>query len=90
MNFNKSALATAALCVAVGTMSASAQNVRDDEQGCRIVERQVKEAFDANAQSPNFSAASDERHIGRDGCRQGYYKFGISHYKRALEILAGN
>ena len=88
MNFTQTALASAAVCLMA--TGAYAEDLTNDAQGCRVIERQVKEAFDANAQSPNFSAASDERHIGRDGCRQGYYKFGISHYKRALEILASS
>jgi hypothetical protein len=88
MGFAKIALAAAAVCLM--TSGAYAEDVTNDAQGCRVIEKQVKEAFTANAQSPNLTAASDERNSGRDGCRMGYYAFGISHYKKALEILAGH
>ena len=69
-------------------MLAQAEDQPETKIGCMHMDKQFTEALDANAQSTNADAASAERRMGRDACNAAYYRVGLAHYKKALELLA--
>ncbi|HTP77639.1 MAG TPA: hypothetical protein VMJ73_11745 [Rhizomicrobium sp.] len=72
----------------VSTAAAYAQDEEPSSTGCLHMADQVKSAFRANATSTNIDKASEERRDAAEACRLGYYKLGIYHYKKALELLS--
>lgn len=84
MNLGRTAISAAALCLIFGTTAALAGNEWSD---CVQMSNQVRAAMQTNAQSPNLDAVKVERRDAADACIKGYYKLGIAHYKRALELL---
>lgn len=90
MSLTRTALSAAALCLFFGSTAAIAENESADAAGCSQMSEQVKAALSANAQSPNLDAAKVERRDGSEACRNGFYKLGIDHYRKAIALLNGN
>jgi len=87
MRFRKS-IATIAL--ATGVALAASNSVAQEPAntvGCLHLSKQVASALEANQQSPNYKAASDEQSAGRTYCQSGVYALGIAHYEKALGYL---
>jgi hypothetical protein len=55
--------------------------------GCIHMGKQLSQALDANAQSPNYDDAHDLKLSGSEFCRTGLYALGLQRYTRALELL---
>ena len=85
MRFNKSIVAIALASSVLGTSSSLAEDA--DMMGCLRLSKQVASALEANQQSSNYKAATDEESTGRQYCRRGFYAAGIAHYEKALNDL---
>jgi hypothetical protein len=57
---------------------------------CLKMERQVKDAIDANQQSASITQAKAEARAGREFCTTGLYKSGITHYASALKLIGAD
>jgi len=57
---------------------------------CLKMERQVKDAIDANQQSASITQAKAEACAGREFCTTGLYKSGITHYASALKLIGAD
>lgn len=90
MNFTKTAISAAAIGLFLGASAAYAQDEDASPTSCSRMADEVKAAARANAQSANHDAANVERREGAEECRLGYFKLGLEHYKKALELLGGN
>jgi len=88
MSLARTAVSAAALILALGAPLAYADDEPTSTIGCMHMDRQVRAALDANEQSPNADAARDEIRMGRNACQLAYYKLGMEHFKKALELLA--
>ena len=90
MKLSRKTGAVVALGLMLGATAAYASDPEPSERGCRQMAQQVSAAIRASGQSANLDAAKIESQDGADGCRLGYYRFGLSHYKKALALLTGN
>jgi hypothetical protein len=90
MNFAKAAVSAAAIGLLLGASAAYAQDEDASPTSCSHMADEAKAAVRANARSANHDAANVERREGAEECRMGYYKLGLEHYKKALELLGGN
>ena len=88
MSFAKTAVSAAALCLALGASGADADDEPINGIGCHHLDKQASRALGANAASANIETAKHEADLGRDACLSGYYKIGMTHYRRAMELLA--
>jgi hypothetical protein len=88
MRFAKPAATAAALCLALGASGAYADDEPVNAIGCHHLDKQASQALGANAASANIETAKHEADLGRDACLSGYYKIGMTHYRRVIELLA--
>jgi hypothetical protein len=92
MNFSRTAVSAAVLCLALcasGTIAAEASapaNIKD----CLVMSKKVKEALNTAQQSPNYDAARAQNEAGRDYCMQGLYRYGVDRYAQALKLLGAS
>src|SRR5580700_9552173 len=89
MNFSRMAIATTSLCLSLlttGTLAAEAA-APASFLGCITMSKKVKEALDANQQSPNADAARAAMSFGRDYCSNQMYEKGVASYAKALQLL---
>ena len=86
MSFKKS---IAAVALVAGAFAASTSLAEEpaNTTGCLHLSKQVTGALNANQQSPNYKAASDEQSLGRQYCMNGLYSLGVAHYEKALSDL---
>jgi hypothetical protein len=71
-----------ALALSLATVSTAAF-AQDDSATCATAGKQVTAALAGN----DNDAARKERKIGLEFCNAGYYRQGMAHYARALELL---
>ena len=89
MNFSRTAVAAAALCLALGvtgTLAAEA-SAPATLKSCLDLSKQAKEALSANPQSPNLDAARTEMNLGRVYCSSQMYAKGVNSYAKVLQLL---
>jgi cytochrome c-type biogenesis protein CcmH/NrfG len=89
MNFPRMAVAATALCLTLGTTVTLAAEASAPASflSCITMAKKVKEALDANQQSPNADAARTAMSFGRDYCSNQRYDKGVASYARALQLL---
>ncbi|MEJ1967605.1 MAG: hypothetical protein WDN03_03055 [Rhizomicrobium sp.] len=92
MNFGKSAISAAALCVVFAGTAAYAQDSDEPASviGCMHMQKKVSAALDANQQSPNYGAARAQAQGASGFCTQGRYKTGVNSYAKALDLLGAS
>ena len=88
MSLAKTAVSAAALILVSGVSIAYAEDQPANTFGCMHMDKEVRTALNASGQSPNAGAAKDELQMGRNACQLAYYKIGLEHFKKALELLA--
>ena len=77
-----SVISTAALADSSVSTSALVSG-NDSAASCASASRQVTEALGANAND----AARQEKKMGLEFCNAGYYRQGVAHYAKAMEVL---
>ena len=83
-----SKLAVVSLAFAASGMVCSAALAQESGvTRCVHMGRQVSQALDSNAQSPNYSDARDLKRAGSEFCQAGFYDQGLQRYSKALELL---
>lgn len=89
MKFVRTAVSVAALCLVLGATASYAADasVPANVSSCVDLAKKVKEAINANQQSPNLHDAQTLSSAGREFCSNQRYAEGISRYSKALEIL---
>lgn len=82
MRFTKSSALALALCIA----AAPAAFAREESpSSCVAAESQVSSALGGTQQ--NADAARHEKALGLQYCHAGYYRQGVGHYAKAMELL---
>ena len=89
MSFLKTAASAAALCLVLGATASYAADASAPAtvSSCVDLAKKVKEAINANQQSPNLHDAQTLSMAGREFCSNQRYAEGVSRYSKALEIL---
>ncbi len=90
MTIVRHAVFAAALCASAAIATTAFAQEPYNTIGCLHLSKQVSDALAANAQSPNFKAASDEEKAGRQFCMSGVYNIGMDHYSKALDLLGAS
>ena len=70
-------------CSALATPSLAALNA--DFQTCALLDGQVYAAI--RSSTGDTKEASNERRKGAEFCHRGFYRNGVDHYKKALQLL---
>jgi hypothetical protein len=92
MNFSRTAVSAAVLCLALGasgTIAAEASapaSIKD----CLVMSKKVREALNTAQQSPNADAARSAMNQGRDFCSWQMYEKGVKSYANALQLLGAS
>ncbi len=87
MKFARAAAAALGLVFAATAAMAADAPAPASVKGCIDMSKKVKEALDANQQSPNLNAARSSINLGRDYCTWQMYGKGVNSYARALQLL---
>lgn len=92
MNIAKSTVAAAALCLTLAGTGVYAAQASEPATalGCLHMQKKTSAALDANQQSPNYYAASQEALGGRSYCDHSQFKMGLDRYAKALELLGAS
>ncbi|MBV9991104.1 MAG: hypothetical protein JOZ72_07400 [Alphaproteobacteria bacterium] len=80
MRFTKLSALTVALCVGAAT---SALAREESAASCASAESQVATAISASQNAD----ATKERSLGQRFCHAGYYRQGVDHYAKAMQLL---
>jgi hypothetical protein len=88
MRYQSFAAPVLALGLVLSAAAAYAQDEEPTSVGCLHMAKQVRDSLRSNAASTNADKANQERRDGDQACQGGYYKLGLAHYKKALELLS--
>ena len=83
MRFIKSSALALTLCVAAAASASAAE--RDSLASCIAAGGQVSAAVNG---AQNADAAREKR-MGTEFCNAGYYRQGMAHYAKAMELVGG-
>lgn len=89
MNIVKTAASAAALCLLLGVPASYAADTAAPASvtSCVDMAKKVKEAINANQQSPNLHEAQTLSSAAREFCSNARYAEGVSRYSKALQLL---
>ena len=87
MNVHKIVMGAAAIAVAVGISTASADDQGASYSSCVKLSERVKSALADNQQASNLNDARRENMSGQEFCSSGLYEVGTAHYRLALKLL---
>ncbi|HEX4302728.1 MAG TPA: hypothetical protein VHZ78_08040 [Rhizomicrobium sp.] len=91
MRFTKSVLAATTLCLTVAAGAYAAQAAEPATfVGCLHMQKKAAAALDANKQSPNYFAASEQANSAQSFCSNQLYKQGIDRYTNVLALLGAS
>ena len=89
MNIVKTAASAAALCLLFGATASYAADASAPASvnSCVDMAKKVKEAINANQQSPNLHEAQTLSNAAREFCSNARSAEGINRYSKALQLL---